>query len=233
VKRDGLFLKGSHLNSLYGLPILFFSIVVHEIAHGWTALRLGDPTARDSGRLTFNPIPHIDLIGSIIVPLLSYISVHTVFIAWAKPVPVNPAYFRNYRRDDILVSFAGPFSNLLMAFCCTIFYIGSIRFLPQTMSMGNEFYREIVVFVINMFETGITLNIFLAVFNLIPVPPLDGSHILSSILPEAIGERYRQIGFFGILIVILLMQTKFFQNIVISFVMALRLPLDILIRLLS
>jgi Zn-dependent protease len=219
------------LDSLYVLPVLFFSVVVHEIAHGWTALRLGDPTARDSGRLTFNPIPHIDLIGSIVVPLLSYISAGSIFIAWAKPVPVNPSYFRNYRRDDILVSVAGPLSNLLMAFCCTIFYIASVRLIGQTMATGSDFYREMTTFVVRMFYAGITLNIFLAVFNLIPVPPLDGSHVLSSVLPEEIGERYRQIGFFGILIVIMLMRIQIFQDAVISFVLTLRIPLDILIAL--
>ena len=101
------------MDSLYILPILLFSIVVHEVAHGWMALRLGDSTARDSGRLTLNPIPHIDPIGSIAIPLLSYLSAGSVFIAWAKPVPINPANFRNFRRDDILVSIIGPFSNLV------------------------------------------------------------------------------------------------------------------------
>ncbi len=226
-----MFLKGYCLDSLYGLPILFFSVVVHEIAHGWTALRLGDPTARDAGRLTLNPIPHIDIIGSIVIPLLSYLSAGSVFIAWAKPVPVNPAYFRRYRRDDILVSVAGPVSNLAMAFCCTVFYIVCILSLGGILSGGNDFYRQMVIFLIRMFATGITLNIFLAVFNLIPVPPLDGSHVLSSVLPPEIGERYRQIGFFGILIVILLMRIPAFQQVVISFVFLLRTPLDLLISL--
>ena len=160
------------------------------------ALRLGDSTARDSGRLTFNPIPHIDPIGSIAIPLLSYISVGSVFIAWAKPVPINPANFRNYRRDDILVSITGPFSNLLMAFCCAVLYIFSERLFGPLKLIENNFQREIAAFLIHMFAAGITLNIFLAVFNLIPVPPLDGSHVLSAMLPAEIGERYRQIGFF-------------------------------------
>jgi Zn-dependent protease len=221
------------LDSLYILPILLFSIVVHEIAHGWMALRLGDPTARDAGRLTFNPIPHIDPIGSIAIPLLSYISAGSVFIAWAKPVPVNPAFFRNYRRDDILVSLAGPFSNLFMACFCTICYIVSVRVFGTITSVENDFQREMAVFLIRMFAAGITLNILLAVFNLIPVPPLDGSHVLASLLPEKAGDQLRQIGFFGIIIVIMLMRIGPFQNFVYSIVMTLRMPLDFLIGLLT
>jgi Zn-dependent protease len=218
------------LDSLYILPILLFSIVVHEVAHGWMALRLGDPTARDSGRLTLNPIPHIDPIGSIAIPILSYITAGSVFIAWAKPVPVNPANFNNFRRDDILVSIVGPFSNLLVAFCCAVFYVLTERFLGPLKLIENNFQREIAAFLIHMFAAGITLNIFLAVFNLIPVPPLDGSHVLSAILPAEIGERYRQIGFFGILLVIMLMRLDPFRNFILTVVVTLRIPYEIFIN---
>ena len=221
------------MDSLYVLPILLFSIVVHEVAHGWVALHLGDTTARDAGRLTFNPIPHIDPIGSIAIPLLSFISAGSVFIAWAKPVPVNPANFRNFHRDDILVSIAGPFSNLLMACCCAIFYIISVHILGSMTLAEGDLQREVATFVIRMFAAGITLNIFLAIFNLIPVPPLDGSHVLSAFLPEKIGEQFRQIGFFGILIVIMLMRIGPFQHAVFSIVLTLRIPLDMLIGLLT
>src|SRR5512142_2895625 len=108
------------IDQLYILPILLFSVIIHEIAHGWTALRLGDPTAKMMGRLTLNPTPHIDLIGSIVVPLFSLFAAGSVFIAWAKPVPVDPRNFSHYRRDDILVSVAGPVSNILMALVCSI-----------------------------------------------------------------------------------------------------------------
>jgi len=218
------------LDSLYILPILLFSIVVHEVAHGWMALRLGDSTARDSGRLTLNPIPHIDPIGSIVIPLLSYLTAGSVFIAWAKPVPINPANFRNYRRDDILVSVIGPFSNLLVAFCCAVFYILLERFFGPIKLIENNFQREIATFLIHMFAAGITLNIFLAVFNLIPVPPLDGSHVLSSLLPAEIGERFRQIGFFGILLVIMLMRLDPVRNFLLMVVMTVQIPYEIFIH---
>ncbi|MCX6122451.1 MAG: site-2 protease family protein [Ignavibacteriales bacterium] len=218
------------MDSLYILPILLFSIVVHEVAHGWMALHLGDSTARDSGRLTLNPIPHIDPIGSIAIPLLSYLAAGSVFIAWAKPVPINPANFRNFRRDDILVSTIGPFSNLLVAFCCAVLYILSERFFGPLELIENSFQREIASFLIHMFAAGITLNIFLAVFNLIPVPPLDGSHVLSAILPAEIGERYRQIGFFGILLVIMLMRLDPFRNFILTVVMTVRIPYEIFIN---
>ncbi len=218
------------MDSLYILPILLFSIVVHEVAHGWMALRLGDSTARDSGRLTLNPFPHIDPIGSIAIPLLSYLSVGSVFIAWAKPVPINPANFRNYRRDDILVSIIGPISNLLVAFGCAVFYVISDRSFGSLNLIENNLQREIAAFFIHMFAAGITLNIFLAVFNLIPVPPLDGSHVLSSLLPAEIGERYRQIGFFGILLVIMLMRFDPFRNFIFTVVTTVRIPYEIFIH---
>jgi Zn-dependent protease len=212
------------------LPILLFSIVVHEVAHGWMALRLGDSTARDSGRLTLNPIPHIDPIGSIAIPLLSFISAGSVFIAWAKPVPINPANFRNFRRDDILVSLIGPFSNLVVAFCCAVLYVLSQRFFGPLQLIENNLQRDIAAFLIHMFAAGITLNIFLAVFNLIPVPPLDGSHVLSSLLPAEIGERYRQIGFFGILLVIMLMRLDPFRNFIFTVVTTVRIPYEIFVN---
>jgi Zn-dependent protease len=216
---------------LYILPVLLFSIVVHEVAHGWMALRLGDTTARDMGRLTLNPIPHIDPIGSILIPLLSYLSVGSVFIAWAKPVPIDPRNFRNFRRDDILVSIAGPVSNLIMAGVCTICYIVVVRFLAPMESLHGDLQQSLTTFVIQMFSTGITLNIVLAVFNMIPVPPLDGSHVLSAVLPEQIRENYQRIGFFGVLIVIVLMRLEPIRNILWSVVLVFHIPYDLLLQL--
>lgn len=220
------------MENLYVLPVLLFSVVVHEVAHGWMALYLGDPTARDMGRLTLNPIPHIDPIGSIAVPLLSYFSAGAVFIAWAKPVPVNPMYFRNIRRDDILVSVVGPLSNLAVAFACAVLYVLSTRLIGPLENLSDGLTQQAALFVTRMFAAGITLNIFLTVFNLIPVPPLDGSHVLSSLLPPAIGERFRQIGFFGILVVILLMRIGPFRDFIFAVVLTIREPYAWLIHVL-
>src|SRR5437868_12688102 len=119
------------LDQLYIFPILLFSVIIHEIAHGWMALQLGDPTALDEGRLTLNPIPHIDPVGSILVPLIAMLSPGHFFIGWAKPVPVNPMNFSNYHRDDILFSVIGPISNIVLALSCTVIYIGLTFLLPH------------------------------------------------------------------------------------------------------
>ena len=218
------------MDSLYVLPILLFSVVIHEVAHGWMALRLGDPTARDLGRLTLNPLPHIDPIGSIAIPLLSFLSAGTVFIAWAKPVPVNPLFFRDRRRGDILVSVVGPLSNLVMAFACAVLYVVSVRLIGPGEIPQEGFAALASTFVIRMFGAGVTLNIVLAVFNLIPVPPLDGSHVLAALLPPGAAERFRQIGFFGILVVIFLMRVSVFRDAFYAVVLTLRAPYELLIH---
>ena len=217
------------METLYVLPILLFSVVVHEVAHGMMALRLGDPTARDMGRLTLNPVPHIDLIGSIAIPLLSILAAGQVFIAWAKPVPVNPLYFEDRRRGDILVSVAGPLSNLVMALVCALGYVVAIRLFGRT-DAADGFSALVRGFIIHMLSAGVTLNVFLAVFNLIPVPPLDGSHVLASLLPDTAAAAYRQIGFFGILVVIMLMRVPFVRDILYGIVGLIQAPYILLIH---
>src|SRR3989442_4451109 len=187
------------------LPILLFSVVIHEISHGWMALRLGDKTSRDMGRLTLNPIPHIDPIGSVLVPLFSLFVAGRVLIAWAKHVPVNPLNFSNVRRDDILVSVVGPLSNFALSFVCTIIFIILKKvehLLPDSIPLLNEGLG----FFVKMFSGGILLNIMLAVFNMLPIPPLDGSHVVASLLPDEMSAQYRSLGFFGIFIILILMQ---------------------------
>jgi len=221
------------VDALLILPILLFSVVVHEVAHGFMALRLGDATAKEMGRLTLNPIPHIDLFGSILVPLFSYLAAGSVFIAWAKPVPVNPMNFKNVRRDDILVSAVGPISNLVVAMACA-FLVGiwSGVIGPVDRSV-IDVDGSVLTLLPKMLLIGITLNIYLAVFNLIPVPPLDGSHIVASLLPHEVGEKYRRIGFLGIFALIVLMRVDAFRNVVIAVVKTLHIPYALILGLFS
>jgi Zn-dependent protease len=218
------------INHLAIIPILIFSIIVHEIAHGWVALRLGDPTARDLGRLTFNPVPHIDLMGSIIIPLMSLAAAGTVFLAWAKPVPIDPRNFSRPRRDDVLVSLAGPVSNLVLAVLCAaaVLVIGpSARLMGQS---GSEAASRGAAFLVSMFYGGAYLNIMLAFFNLLPVPPLDGSHIIASILPPAASLGFRRVGFLGVFALIVLMRVPAVAAAFHAAIMALFGPLQLLME---
>jgi len=194
----------SYAENIYIIPILIFSVVIHEMAHAWVALKCGDTTARDLGRITFNPIPHIDLFGSIIIPLFSILATGRVFIAWAKPVPIDPRNFRNFKRDDTLVTIAGPISNLLIAFLCVGFTIGLYYLIAAVSPVEGSFFFEFLNYMLKMFYAGIILNVSLAVFNMIPIPPLDGSHVLANILPDDLAMRYRSIGFMGIFVILAL-----------------------------
>jgi Zn-dependent protease len=179
---------------------MLFSVVLHEYAHGWMARREGDNTAAMLGRLTLNPIPHIDPFGSIILPLLLLLSRSGIMFAWAKPVPTNPRNYRNYRRGTFLVAIAGVTVNLILAVLLTLATVALIHLTRLVPSLSGP-----LGILRGMLEFGIYLNLILAFFNLIPVPPLDGSHILYLLLPPKLGMQYRSIGFMGIFIVILLM----------------------------
>lgn len=150
------------------LAILVVSIIAHEVAHGIAALWQGDPTAKHAGRLTLNPIPHIDPIGSVAVPLLCSIVSPGFMFGWAKPVPINPYNFRSQRWGEALVAFAGPFTNIAIAIVFTVFF----RFFDFGLAFTQFAFNAIVI------------NIVLAIFNLIPIPPLDGSKMLFSVLPQ-------------------------------------------------
>ncbi len=194
------------------IPILLFSVIIHEIAHGWMALRLGDPTARDLGRLTLNPLPHIDPIGSVLVPLVSLAATGHVFIAWARPVPVNPANFRNPRRDSVLVSAVGPAANFLLALLCGFAVIGAGVARDALVESDSGLQAQVMQFLLTMFYGGMYINVVLGVFNLIPLPPLDGSHILAAVLPPRAAMAYMRIGFFGVLVVLFAMRMPFVSN---------------------
>jgi Zn-dependent protease len=168
--------------------VLLFSVMIHEVAHGYVALLNGDPTARLSGRITLNPIPHIDPIGTILLPAILLLTGSRLLFGWARPVPVNPSYFRDYRLGEITTSFAGPASNLLLA----LLFSYLLRF-----GVGGPGLLLLAYY-------GCTINIFLAIFNLIPIPPLDGSHLVSAFLPYRLLQYYQYLEPVGFIIILLL-----------------------------
>ena len=180
------------------LPVLVFSVVIHEVAHAQVALWEGDDTAYRLGRVTLNPIPHLDLMGSLVVPLMLYFLPGNFLFGWAKPVPVNPRNFRDYRWGDIRVSLAGIAANLLLAFVLTL--ITAVLVKVNLVFGGGA----IVSALTQAAYLGIFLNLILAFFNLIPIPPLDGSHVVFHLLPPDLGMKYRAMGRYGIGILMLL-----------------------------
>jgi Zn-dependent protease len=181
-------------------PVLLFSVIAHEVAHGYAALKQGDDTALMLGRLTFNPIKHIDPFMTILLPIILAVSGAPI-LGGAKPVPVNPRKYRRFKRGDIIVSLAGIATNLALAVICTILII-LIGFIPLTPSTA-----ETQALLQAMMGWGIYLNLTLAAFNLLPVPPLDGSHVLKYILPPGWALGYQRVGFFGIIVIIFLLRT--------------------------
>ena len=168
---------------LFAFIVLLFSLTVHECAHAWTADRLGDPTARLLGRVSLNPWVHADLIGTILFPLVAMVA-NAPLIGWAKPVPVNVNRLRHHRRDYVLVAAAGPASNLVLAVSVAI----ALQLLPVSPVRLGE--PNISVPVAQLLSQALRLNVLLAVFNMIPIPPLDGGNVLSGLLPPAIGKRF-------------------------------------------
>ena len=174
---------------LIGFTVLLFSLSVHEAAHAWSAWRLGDPTARDLGRVSLNPMVHIDPVGTVLFPLLALVA-NAPVLGWAKPVPVDLRRLKSWRRDHMLIAAAGPLSNLVLA----IVAAGVLRVLPAADAEGFSLVAPVAA----MCQTGVMLNIVLAVFNLVPVPPLDGGNVLRGLLhgrPAAMFDRVRPYGF--------------------------------------
>jgi Zn-dependent protease len=182
--------------------MLLFALVAHEFAHGWTAYRQGDDTAYKLGRLTLNPIPHIDPILTIAMPAFLWFASHGAFtFGGARPVPVITRNFRNFRRGDLIVSSAGIITNLGLALACTALFAiaGEIHILAGRIGTSTVDTLQ------RMLVWGIQINLILAFFNLIPIPPLDGSRILYHFLPPALGARYRSLDRFGFLLVLALL----------------------------
>jgi Zn-dependent protease len=188
-------------NILFVAPVLLFSVIAHEYAHGYAALRQGDSTALQLGRLTWNPLKHIDPFLTIIMPLLMGFMTHwRIMLGGAKPVPVNPRNYRNYKRGDIIVSLAGVAANLALALLCT----AAIALLGLMARTSDSLGPTVGILQVMMIY-GVTINLGLIAFNLIPIPPLDGSHVVKHFLPPSWSLKYQEISRFGLLILILLL----------------------------
>jgi Zn-dependent protease len=190
---------------LFQITAFLFACCVHESAHAWMANRCGDPTAAMLGRITLNPIKHIDPIGTIVIPAIG-LYYGGYMIGWAKPTPVDPRHFRHGVRDDILVSLVGPASNLLIAACSTL----ALAIIAMVSPLGRELVHganpptnSVLQPIVELLLVFLEINVLLAVFNVIPVPPLDGSHVLRHFLPEPARRIYDNIGMFGLLILFL------------------------------
>ncbi|MCK5012340.1 MAG: site-2 protease family protein [Candidatus Omnitrophica bacterium] len=185
--------------------ILFSAIILHEYAHGWSAYQLGDPTAKQAGRLTLNPFKHIDPFGTVLLPAilltLRFLGYNVFVFGWAKPVPVNFARLRNPKRDMIWVGLAGPAMNIGLAVLFSLF----LKMYP-----GTGHYEAI--------GFAVFINILLAVFNMIPIPPLDGSRLVMGLLPDRYFLMYSRLERYGILIVILLLYFGLFENVILPMI---------------
>jgi Zn-dependent protease len=189
---------------LISITAFVIVIVTHELAHGWVAYKLGDPTAKDAGRLTLNPLAHLDPIGTVLLPALLVISRSPVIFGWARPVPVNPYNFRDPRKGMLLTSLAGPGANFMLAVLfAAVFKTGIFpaHSLPWTFLLY-----------------GILISLVLGLFNLIPIPPLDGGGIIASILPPELAGRYMRIERYGFLILIALLYLGLFDRVILPLV---------------
>jgi Zn-dependent protease len=199
---------------VFQMIAFLFAISVHESAHAWTANRCGDPTARMLGRISLNPIKHIDPVGTIVMPLIALFT-HFPVIGWAKPTPVDPRNFKNAVTDDILTAVAGPVSNFVVATCTVVLMFviaktsahgsflvkGIAAYGPGFIRIaGTSFLVPVTLFIYEL----MWINIVLGVFNLIPVPPLDGSHVLRHFLSDPVRRAYDAVGIFGLLALVYL-----------------------------
>ena len=215
------FLRFSRVGlNLYSLPdidfaqiflafiVLLFSLTVHEAAHAWTADRLGDPTARLLGRVSLNPLVHADPIGTVLFPLLAMVT-GAPLIGWAKPVPVNIQKLRHERRDYVLVAAAGPASNLTLAVIAALL----LRLIPVSpVTLGEP---NVSVPIASLLSRAVQLNVLLAVFNMIPIPPLDGGNVLSGLLPRSLAALFDRVRPYGFLLLYALLLTDGFYYFVV------------------
>ncbi|MBO4369398.1 MAG: site-2 protease family protein [Desulfovibrio sp.] len=196
--------------AIYSIPAMV-GIILHEVAHGFCAYRLGDPTARSLGRLSLNPLPHIDPVG-LLVFIVTSLTGAFVF-GWAKPVPVDPRYFKEPRKGMMLVAFAGPLTNFFLAFFFSLLLWLGLSFFPR-----EWFDLPFCITFLTMLKAGVFINLGLAWLNLIPIPPLDGSKIVAFFLPARLVSAYLQVERFGFLLLLLLIFSGVLNKILVPLI---------------
>ncbi|CAC9623479.1 FIG004556: membrane metalloprotease [uncultured Gammaproteobacteria bacterium] len=188
---------------IYVIPLIF-AITIHEVAHGWVANQRGDSTAKMLGRLTLNPVKHIDPVGTLLVPAVLFFTGSPFLFGWAKPVPINFNALKSPKQDMILVALAGPISNFIMA----LFWLFILSF---TLNTSNQLLFEMAKF-------GIAINLVLGVFNLLPLPPLDGSRVVTALLPNYLAYQYNKLEHYGLYILLGLLFLGVFEYVVLPIV---------------
>ena len=206
-------------------PPFLFAVIFHEFGHGWMASRWGDPTAKAQGRLTLNPAAHIDPVGTLLFPAINMLTGIPLLIGWAKPVPINPTRFRKYRPGLFWVSSAGPGMNVLIALVSGLLAAAFLRFVPQDFYLYEPLQRMLVA--------SVMVNYSLAVFNLLPLPPLDGSKIVESVLPLELGRQYERIAAYSFWILMALMISGALNILSGPITMATKLTLGLALKLFS
>jgi len=197
---------------------LVFAVTIHEAAHAYAAFQMGDDTARLAGRLTLNPVRHLDPVGSFLLPLILKLSGSPFVFGYAKPVPVNSVNFRDYRKGMIVVASAGVAANLILAVLSGIMFKALIYFGSV---WADSFLEYLIMPLLKMLNYNVIINLVLAVFNLIPVPPLDGSKIFAMLLPPDLRMKYSAIAPYGMFIIIALLMTRIFDKLISVFVLPL------------
>jgi Zn-dependent protease len=191
--------------AITAVPILI-AIILHEVSHGFIAYKLGDPTAKMLGRLTLNPIAHIDLFGTVLMPLLLFIFTNGQFVfGYAKPVPINPYNFKNPKRDMAISAAGGPATNILLAILSVLFLKYAV--IPASAFVSGDVAAKVIKPLVMMLTASVTINVILASFNLIPIPPLDGGRVLMGLLPHKQANALGKLEPFGMIIVLILVAT--------------------------